>query len=241
MVPFRKAKPEELEPAAPDEGRAIPVKAEELVIVSDPFGAQAEQVRRLRNTVQALNPDGAARTILLTSAVRGEGKTVATLNLAGALAELPRLRVLVVDADVRNPGVEQYLGLPRRQGLSELLMGKLPLEQAVRPTSIERFDVVGAGSLPRNPAEILNLDRIRAVLSELKRRYDYVLIDTPPALAVNDAGMFGSVADGILLVVRLGSTAREQVQEAYNLLENLGGNVLGTFLTGGAAGADPYP
>ena len=233
MALFRREEPslDGLEPPQPGEDREIPVLGEELVLVHDPFGQISEQFRRLRNSLQALNPDGASRSVLMTSAVHGEGKTVSTLNLAIALAELPHLRILVVDADVGNPSVERYLGLPRRQGLSEVLRGRLPLELAVRQTALERFDVMGAGAPPRNPAEFLNVDRIRTVLHALKRSYDYVLIDAPPVLAMNHPSVIGSIADGILLVVRVGSTPKGLVEEAFVALENLGGNVLGTCVT----------
>ncbi len=221
-----------LQPAPRGEGRDIPARREELILLRRPLGQTAEQFRRLRNTLQALNPDGASRAILLTSALRGEGKTVATLNLAIAMAELPQLRVLVVDGDIMNPTLEHYLGLPRRQALTELLRGTLILDEAIRATSIERLDVIGAGDVPENTAEILNEDRIRATLHACKRRYDYVLIDAPAALSIVHPSMIGSIADGILLVVRLGKTPKHLVEEAFRLLEGLGGNVLGTCLTG---------
>ncbi len=219
-------------PAPPGEGVELPVTHEELVVLKRPNGQIAEQFRRLRNSLQALNPDGAARAILMTSAITGEGKTVATLNLAMALAELPSVRVLVLDGDTVDPSVEELLGQPRRQGLTEVLQGRLALEQAVRQTGVERLDIIGPGEPPPNPAELLNIDRLRAVLNNLKRGYDYVLIDAPAVLTMNHPSVMGTIADGILLVVRMNKTSKHLVEEAYNLLENLGGNVLGTCVTG---------
>ncbi len=223
---------EKLQPASPDEGREVPLTAEELVVYRDPHSQIAEQYRRLRNSLQALNPDGAARSILMTSSLEGEGKTVSALNLGLALAELPQTSAIVVDGDLDNPGVERLVGLSRRQGLTELLGGKITMDQAVRSTSVDRFDVIGPGAAPANAAEIMNVDRIRAVLNALKRRYDYVLIDVPPDLTMNNPSVLGSIADGILLVVRLGKTPKPLVEEAFSMLENLGGNVLGTCVTG---------
>ena len=224
-----------LQPAAPGEDREIPVRREELVLQSAPDSHTSEQVRRLRNSLQALNPDGASRSILVTSSIEGEGKTVGTLNLALALAELPQLKVLVLDADFRNPGVERYLGLPRRQGFTEVLQSRLKLDQAIRSTSVPHLDIVGAGEQPLNPAELLNLDRVRAVLNAVKRRYDYVLVDSPAVLSLNHPSVLGTVVDGILMVVRLGMTPKPMVEEAYGMLETMGGNVLGTYLTGSQA------
>ncbi len=222
----------DLVPAEPGEAAEVPIEREELVLASAPRGQIAEQYRRLRNSIHALNPDGAPRTIVVTSAVRGEGKTVASLNLALAMAEMPRTKVLVVDADLHHPSVEGYLGLPRRQGLTELLRGRLHIDQAIRPTSAEGLAIIGSGARPQNPSELLGSDRIKTVLHSFKQRYDYVLIDTPPALAINDASLLGAVADGVLLVVRMGTTPRHYVEQTHNLIENLGGNILGTCLTG---------
>jgi capsular exopolysaccharide synthesis family protein len=219
-------------PAPPDEGLELPIEAEELAVLHDPTGQVSEQYRRLRHSIQTLNPEGAPRTLLITSSVRGEGKTIASLNLALALAELPHMRVCVVDSDLRYPSVERYLGLPRRQGLTEVLRGRLPLDQAVRRTSREGVSIIGAGERHPNPSEIIGHDRARTVMHHLKRNFDYVLIDGPPALALSDASLLGAMTDGVLLVVRLGVTPRHMVEESYHLLETLGGNILGTCLTG---------
>ena len=220
---------EKLQPAPPGEGRDLAIQAHELVLIHQPHSRTSEQFRNLRNSLLALNPDGASRTVLLTSSIRGEGKTVAALNLALALVEMPQLRVLVIDGDIPNPSVERYLGLPRRQGLHELLAGEISIDQAIRPTSVKRLDILGSGT--RQPNPVVNVDRIHAVLNSLKRRYDYVLLDGPAVLQANVPSVLGSIADGILLVVRVGYTPKQLVEEAYAMLENLGGNVLGTCVT----------
>jgi capsular exopolysaccharide synthesis family protein len=221
-----------LQVADPDEGRRIPITHEEIAILQHPSSQIAEQFRTLRNSIQALNPEGAPRTVVLTSALRGEGKTVATLNLAFALAELPSSQVLVIDANMHHPATESYLGLPRRQGLSELLSGRLPLDQAVRATYVQGVSILGAGARPKTPSELLASDRMQMLLRQLKQRYSYVLIDTPEASTISDASLLGAIADGIVLVVRLGETPKHYVEQTHISLENLGGNVLGTCLTG---------
>ncbi len=223
-----------LQVAERDEARALEITREELVMISDPRGQLAEQFRTLRNSVTALNPEGAPRTVVVTSALRGEGKTVATLNLGIALAEMPGTQVLVVDADLHQPSVEGYIGLPRRQGLADLLAGRLDLDQAIRATSLEGLSIMGAGTLPRNPSELLASERMDTVLNMLKQRSSYVLIDTPQAMNISDASLLGALADGIIMVIRLSSTPRSHVDTTLRLLESLGGNVLGTCLTGAA-------
>jgi capsular exopolysaccharide synthesis family protein len=219
--------------AEPGSGRECEITAEEIRMVSQPRGQIAEQFRNLRNSIAALNPDGAPRTVVLTSAIAGEGKTVAAVNLAVAMAELPGKQVLLVDADLHHPGIEGYLGQERHQGFSDVLRGKCALDGAIRATSVDGLSVMGAGTLPDNPSKLLGSERTRVVLNMLKQRFSYVLIDTPEALSISDASMLGAMADGILLVVRLGYTAKHLVEQTHNQLETLGGNVLGTCLTGG--------
>lgn len=227
-----------LEPADPEEAKKIPITREEIALVHAPRGPIAEQFRALRNSVQALNPDGAPRTLVLTSAVPGEGKSVASINLAIALTEVPGTRVLLVDADLHRPSLESYLGLPRRQGLTELLRGTCPMDRAIRQTSASNVWLLGPGELPQNSSELIGSERMRTLIAQFKQRYTYILIDTPEALSISDASLIGAQADGILLVVRLNSTPRHLVEQTYNLLESLGGNVLGTCLTGAGISTD---
>lgn len=221
-----------LQQAEPDESRKVSFDREEIAIARDPRGPIAEQFRQLRNSITALNPEGAPRTVVMASALRGEGKTVATINLGLAMSEVPGTRVLLVDGDLHRPGLEDYLGLPRRQGLVEVIGGTCPIDRAIRATSVEGVSVLGPGTLPRNPSELLGSDRVKMVFGAFKQRFKYILIDTPEAATISDASMLGALADGIVLVVRLGSTPRNLVEETYNRLESLGGNVLGTLLTG---------
>lgn len=221
--------PETLEVAKPGEGRSLPLEREELIVLHEPASHSAEQYRRMRNSLLALNPDGAARSILVTSAQEGDGKSVSAVNLALSLVEVPGLRLCLVDGDRLNPSIEDYLGHPRRQGLSELLLGEITIDQAIRQTSLERLDLIGSGASSPNPA--LDLERLQALLNALKRRYDYVLFDGPAVLSTNHPSLIGSVVDGILLVVRIGVTPKALVEEAYQMLEGLGGNVLGTCAT----------
>ena len=220
-----------LKAAKPGEALDQPISREEIVMSHRPREQIAEQFRSLRNSIHALNTDGASHTLVIASALCGEGKTVATVNLAAAMAELPGNEVLMVDGDLHAPGLESMLGLARRQGLAEVLSGVLTLDQAIRQTSMSGVSVMGAGCLPSNPSELLGSDRMRSLLNQLRQRYSYVLMDTPATMTYSDASLLGAIADGILLVVRLGHTPRHYVEEAHNGLEALGGNVLGLCLT----------
>jgi receptor protein-tyrosine kinase len=215
-----------------EESKKVPITREELVVASAPISQQAEQFRALRNSIHALNPDGAPRAIVVTSALRGEGKSTATLNLALALAEMPGIKVLVIDANVHAPAIEGLLGLARAQGLCELLGGRLPLDQALRPTSVAGVQILGCGARPRNPSELLASDRMRTLLRTLKQRYHYVLIDTPEATTTSDATLLGAMADGVVVVARVATTPKSYVEQTCRTLESLGANLLGTCLLG---------
>jgi receptor protein-tyrosine kinase len=213
---------------------------EELVLRSKPASTMAEQYRRLWSSIEALNPDGAPRTVMVTSAVMGEGKTLSLLNLAFAFCERPHSRVIAVDADLRQPALERYLGLPRRQGFSEVLQGRLPLDRAIRRTSEPGLDVLGAGDPPANPTKIIRIDRLKSLWHNLKQRYDYVLIDAPPAHLLTEPHLIGASVDGILLCVRLAATPKNLVEETSAQLEAMGGNLLGVCLLGAESSHKEY-
>lgn len=232
MTPPPKASEAGLQVAERGESKDTPIQLEELQLLSDPQGLVAEQFRSLRNSIQAMNPDGAPRNLVVTSAVAKEGKTTCVLNLAVAFAELPHLTVLVIDANLHKPAIEQRLGLPRRQGLAELFKGSLDMDRAVRETSVKRMFVMGAGDQAGNPAQYLGTDRMSTLLQMLKQRFDYVLIDAPATLEFNDTSQLAAMADGALLAVRLGATSKHMVEQAATLLEGLGANLLGTTALG---------
>jgi succinoglycan biosynthesis transport protein ExoP len=202
-----------------------------LVLFHEPTGYRAEQIRALRNRLVALNPDGEPKTLVVTSAVRGEGKTVAALNLAMALAELERNQVVLVDGDLRRPSCEKYLNLNPEAGLSDVLQGRLPVERALRPAGHRNLMLLGAGTRVTNPAEVLGASRLDELFRRLKETFSYVVVDTPPVLPSTDAGVLAARADGTLLVVRLERSLRKQSREALQVIQDMGGNVLGTFVT----------
>lgn len=202
-----------------------------LVLFHEPAGFRAEQIRALRNRLTALNPDGEPKTLVVTSAVTGEGKTITALNLAMAFAELERHQVVLIEADLRRPSCERFLNLNPEPGLSDVLLGRIALDKALRPAGYRRLMLLGAGTRVVNPAEILSSSRLDELFQRLKERFQYVVIDTPPVLPSTDAGVLASRADGALLVLRLEHSPRQRAKEALRSLQDLGANVLGTFVT----------
>lgn len=209
-----------------------------LVLFHDPTGYRAEQIRGLRNKLSAMNPDGSAKSLVVTSAGAGDGKTTTAINLAMAFAERERTPVVLVDGDMRKPSVERALQLNPRPGLSDLLLGSVSMEGAIRPSGVRNLDVLGAGSRLAVPSEILTGDLVEELYDRLKENYQYVIVDTPAIKPVTDAGVLAGCADGTLLVVQLLRSSKSHTKDALRTIRELGANVLGTFVTA-VRGDDP--
>lgn len=241
---FRRRQPEEHAVSAPASGLDDMIVVVDrsvnpyLVLFHEPAGYRAEQVRALRNRLVAMNPDGEPKTLVVTSAVRDEGKTVTALNLAMALAELERHQVVVVDADLRQPSCERYLNLNPEPGLTDVLLGRSVVDRVLRPAGHRNLLLIGAGTRVGNPAEVLGTSRLDELFRRLKEQFQYVVLDSPPVLSSTDAGVLSARADGTLLVVRLEHSLKKQSAEAVRALQDMGGNVLGTFVTD-LRGRDP--
>jgi tyrosine-protein kinase Etk/Wzc len=197
------------------------------------FSIGIEAFRNLRTSLIWSDGGEALKTLVVTSATPGEGKTLTATNLAVTLA-YDGLRVLLVDCDIRRPRVHGMFRFPRAPGLMEMLTtatvpgGQLP--EAIRQTSIDGLFVLTCGALPSNAANLLSGTRMRVLLQELREQFDMIVLDTPPVLATADAGIVASLTDGVLLVVRAGATDRNAAQRACQHLSNVGARVIGTVL-----------
>jgi capsular exopolysaccharide synthesis family protein len=196
--------------------------AEQLVSLLAPGSFAADQYRTLRLTIERLHANAALQVLAVTSPGPGDGKSVTTINLAGALAQSTAARVLVIDADLRRPRVGEYLGLPPLGATG--LAGALLASTHDLPALVERLDrfnlsVLQAGAPQKAPYELLNCGRLDSLLSDARRSYDYVLIDTPPLLPFPDARVIGRSVDGYLLTVAAHRTPRKLVAEALALLD----------------------
>ncbi|MEV0056427.1 polysaccharide biosynthesis tyrosine autokinase [Saccharopolyspora shandongensis] len=201
-----------------------------LILHEDPKSSRSEAFRRIRTNLQFADLDQPCKTVLMTSSVPGEGKSTTLCNLAITLAQSGK-RVAVVEADLRQPRMDDYFGIEGGIGLTNVLLGELELDTVLQPWGGHLFDVIGSGPLPPNPSELLGGQHMAAVLSELARRYDIVLIDSPPLLPVTDAAALASQTDGVLLAVKYGKTSRRQVTDAMAALTAVPARVLGTVLT----------
>lgn len=195
----------------------------------NPDSNVAEAYRVLRTNLLFSSASAANRTILVSSAGPGEGKTTTVANIAESLAQ-NGARVLVVDADLRRPTMHQHFGLQKTPGLSDLIVGKTQASQAIQTTRVKGLQVLPCGYIPPNPTELLGSTSMREVMSALRDHYDWVIVDTPPILAIADTPVLGPIVDGVVLVVGAEASSRPTVQRAIEQLTSVGSKMIGVVL-----------
>ena len=214
----------------------------ELVAQHLPKSQVAEAFRALRTALLLSQADHPPQVILVTSALPREGKTTAAANLAVTLAQLGDKTVLV-DADLRKPGVGRLLnlGTGKYAGLSSYLAGASSLDLVTVPhPAIPNLAAIPTGPLPPNPADLLSSHRLADAIAELRGKYKFIVIDSPPIMAATDAVILSVQADGVLLVVRSGETPKEAFTRSRDLLVSVKSNLLGVVLNAVDAGAPDY-
>jgi capsular exopolysaccharide synthesis family protein len=203
-------------------GADVPIAA-----IDGPNSAFVEALRGLRTELQLFSGSAPPRTILITSALEKEGKSTVSTNLAAVLAQGTG-RVLLVDGDLRHPGVSRRFGFfgSSYGGLSTLLTSNEVTADVVQSTEVPRLSILPAGPLPSSPSDLLASGRMRELLDEWKESYDYVVIDTPPLLAVTDATILSRLSDVTLLIARHGVSTRRSLRRAHkSLAERADANV----------------
>ena len=186
-----------------------------LVSLMSPQSYEAEQFKILRNNILFPVAGKAPRTILVTSALQGEGKSFVAANLAVSIALNANRYVLLIDCDLRKPDLHGLFGIDRAAGLSEYLREHRPLAALLQRTNVERLSLLPGGTVPSNPSELMSSERMSAMLAEVERRYDdrLIVIDSPPPRMAAETSYLARQVDGILLVVEYGKTPREDVQD----------------------------
>jgi capsular exopolysaccharide synthesis family protein len=201
-----------------------------LTIHQDPRAPQAEEFRQLRTTLRFNNSYRRNKLFVVSSSQPGEGKTTTACNLAVALADSGS-RVLLIEADFRHPKAADYLGLDREKGLTDILSGEARLDDVIQRWGENAIHFLPCGPLPNDPSELLGSRNMAALLAEAHRRYDFVLVDTPPLLPYPDASAVAPYTDGVILVVRYGRTKLQHVQAAARSLDAVSARLLGTVMT----------
>jgi len=188
----------------------------------------AEQFRTLRSRLYQFRTERPLRTLLVTSSIPGEGKTFVASNLAQSIVRQPDRRALVIDADLRCPRLHSVLGAPSAPGLTDYLRGEADEFEIVQRGIEENLCFIPGGTEVTNPSELLSTGRMQMLIERFAPVFDWVIIDSPPCLPVADAILLAGVCDGVLLVVRAGSTPSETAQKAYQELRDK--NVVGIAL-----------
>lgn len=192
------------------------------------YSRTAEAFREMAVNLQFIGIDKSSKTVMITSPVAESGKTTTSVNVSAALAEAGN-SVVLVELDLRRPKVAAYLGLEAGVGLTTVLQGDTDFSDALISRD-EGFDVLPAGSVPPNPTEILASEKLSKLFEYLSEKYDFVLIDTAPALVAADAVTVAKQADGTVLVVRSGTTTRDQLIDTVTGLEKVQAPIFGTVL-----------
>lgn len=219
-----------------------------LAMMDDPQDVHAEAVRRLRTNLEFANLDLGARAIMVTSALEREGKSTTIANLAVAMARSGR-SVTLVDLDLRQPIISRFFGLEGRPGITDVVLGRAELEDALVPirlpvpvsisatgngtgSALGRLRVLTTGPLPANPGEFVGTQSLARVLDQLRHSSEFVLVDAPPVLAVGDAMTMSARVDGILVVTRLGAVDRRTLSDLSRELDGSPARKLGFVVTG---------
>jgi len=192
-----------------------------LVSFFQPGSIVAEQFRKLRTDLFRPSLQNPPKTILVTSAFSGEGKSLIAINLAISISIELHSHALLVDCDLRNPTLSRWFGLQEARGLSDYLLGQAELPELLVNTQVDKLSLLCGGSSQENPVELIGSKRMDALLQEMKSRYDdrYIILDSSPVLATTEPNILDKLVDGILLVIRAGETPRESVQQAVKLLK----------------------
>ena len=203
-----------------------------LITAINPKSPISEQYRTIRTNIQFSMVDKELKTLVCTSAKPGEGKSTTIANLAVTLAQQGQ-KILLVDADLRNPSIHQIMEVDNRYGLTSLMTKKTTPGMAILPTSrTSNLHVLPSGPIPPNPSELLGSKMMEHLILVLSKVYDLILFDTPPVLAVTDAQVLGNRCDGVILVLKSHQTEKKELVKAKELLDKTKINVIGAIING---------
>ena len=207
------------------------INEKELILNGETSFHIQEAYKASRTNTMFSIPGKGCKKVVVTSSFPGEGKSTTCINLAITFAQTGS-KVLVIDADLRKPTVHRKLEVNNQYGLAHLLGNFCKAEDTITPSKYENLDVILAGHLPPNPAELLASEAMKNILDTLSERYDYIFLDTPPLNIVTDATVLSSIVSGTIVVVRQGETHHKDVQDALSKLEFANAKILGLILHG---------
>jgi len=195
-----------------------------IVALHDPKSATSEEYRKLKSSISRLTKqDGFRNVMMVSSCLSEEGKSITALNLAVALSRELDHSVLLIDGDLRRPSLHRYLGIRCKKGLTDCLIDDIEPASVIIRTDIDNLSLLPAGKRVDNPFELLSSRKMSELTKEMKYRYTdrYIIFDTPPILPFAETRLLGSLTDGMILVVREGTTSIEQIREAIAMLKDV--------------------
>lgn len=201
------------------------------VPLTHPHSPASEAFRTLRTNLRFASVGQPLSTLLITSAEAGEGKTTVAASLGVVLAQ-SRHQVVLIDADLRNPALHKQFDVPNQTGLTNLLVGDIQdIEECIVETGVDNLRLITSGPAPPDPSQLLGSERMEAILDQLKKSAEWIVLDAPPTLMVTDAAVIASMSDGVALVVEAKRTTRDQAHRARDILQGVGARLLGAILT----------
>jgi capsular exopolysaccharide synthesis family protein len=207
-------------------------KEHPLIVHGDPKAIGSEAFRTLRTNLRFISPDQELKTLLITSVGPGDGKSTISSNLSVALAQSGQ-RVVLVGCDLRKPVLHKIFGVSNTVGLTNLLTGNATLDAITMPTAdVPNLDLIPSGPIPPNPAELLQSKAMANVIASLREKYDSVVFDGAPVIAVTDAAVMANQVDGTVIVIRAHDVPRDAALHAKTLLEQANARILGVVLNG---------
>ncbi|MFO0678068.1 MAG: polysaccharide biosynthesis tyrosine autokinase [Polyangiaceae bacterium] len=212
-------------PRRPASGSDVP----ELIVHDYPASAVAEAARSARTNIMFMNPDGPHRRILITSAAPAEGKTTVACSIAIAMAQSGK-RVVIVDCDMRKPRLHRIFGRSGDAGLTNYLAEGAHIDEIAKPTVVDGLSCIPAGPTPPSPADMLHSERFRNFLDELSARFDLVILDSPPVVAVTDSAIVSTLVDTIIFVVRAFETRLALCRQGLRILQDVEAPICGVIL-----------
>jgi len=207
------------------------MKGLDLITFKEPNSPTSEAYRTLRTNIEFSSIDKKIKTILVTSSGPGEGKTTTSSNLAMVMAQGGN-KTLLIDCDQRKPQVHKVFRFSNEKGLSNILVSEneIDINSGIHETDQPNLYVLSSGTRPPNPVELLGSTKMKNLIEEFKKTYDFIVLDTPPIIMVTDAQILAQYTDGCLLVISSGEADRELVIKAKSLLEKVNAKILGTVL-----------
>lgn len=213
---------------------------DKLISAQDLFSPVTEAYRQIRTNIQFTAIDQPAKSIMVTSAGAGEGKTTTAANLAIVMAQA-ELKTIIVDADLRKPALHRIFQVSNLTGLTDLLSSnQAELGAQLKETGFENLQVITSGSLPPNPSEILGSQRMVKLLQQLEEMADVIILDAPPVLAVTDPIVISTRVDGVVLVTKANRTRRDSIYQVIQMLDQVGAKILGGVLNQASSKATYY-